>query len=347
MSALTQIERNPNEEAQPSGVRVALFGPAPVLVTTIEHRPDGGRDVHVNVGGQAPWVARMLVTLGIKPVLCIPMGGETGEVALSRLNHPEIEIAAVQTSSATAMYIEERTIDGPRKCVMEVPPGPMPARDVDAMYDHTLQVALGAGTCVITGSPFDGHLADEVFGRLCRDLRAAGVTLIADLSRGQLAQVIDAGVHWIKVADEELDADGVASSDDADSLWQAASDMRARADADAVVVSRSRRPTFVTTRTRQLVVTGPEVETVDSRGSGDAMTAAVAAGVALGWPEEKLLCMAVAAGAANAVHRSTATASYETVAQLASLATIDARSSKSGSDVDTPTGESGVIDANP
>ena len=337
----------PDDDSEPDvpEQRVAVFGPAPVLVTTIEHRPDGGRDVHVNVGGQGPWVARMLVTLGVKPVLCIPAGGETGEVALARLQQSDFEISAVLTSSATAMYVEERQIDKPRTCVVEVPPGPMPARDVDAMYDHTLQVALEAGICVVTGSPFEGHLADDVFGRLCRDLRAAGVTLVADLSQGQLAQVVEAGVHWIKVADNELERDGHATTDDEASLWDAAERLRQAADADAVVVSRSSEPTFVTTRTSQRIVTGPKVETVDARGSGDAMTAAIAAGLALGWTEDELLRTAVAAGAANAVHRSTATATRETVAQLASLVTIETRSATSASADATPTGDSGVIDA--
>jgi fructose-1-phosphate kinase PfkB-like protein len=221
----------------------------------------------------------------------------------------------------------------------------MPARDVDAMYDHTLQVAIDAGLCIVTGSPFDGHLADDVFGRLCRDLRAAGVRLVADLSRGQLAQVVEAGVNWIKVADDELERDGHASTDDEESLWRAASRMLHAAGADAVVVSRSSNPTFVTTREARRVVSGPKVETVDARGSGDAMTAAIAAGLVLGWSEDELLATAVAAGAANAVHRSTATASRDTVAQLAALVTIETRSSISGSTEATPTGESGVIDA--
>jgi fructose-1-phosphate kinase PfkB-like protein len=287
----------------------------------------------------------MLETLGVRPVLCMPAGGETGEVALARLEHSDFEIAAVLTSSATAMYVEEREVDKPRTCIVEVPPGPMPARDVDAMYDHTLQVAIDAGICIVTGSPFEGHLADDVFGRLCRDLRAAGVRLVADLSRGQLAQVVEAGVNWIKVADDELERDGHATTDDEESLWRAASRMLDAAGADAVVVSRSSNPTFVTTRNARRVVSGPKVETVDARGSGDAMTAAIAAGLVLGWSEDELLATAVAAGAANAVHRSTATASRDTVAQLAALVTIETRSSISESTDATPTGESGVIDA--
>ena len=129
------------------------------------------------------------------------------------------------------------------------------------------------------------------------------------------------------------------------SLWNAATRMRERAEADAVVVSRSSSPTFVVTGGQQRVVTGPKVETVDARGSGDAMTAAIAAGLRLGWTEEELLRTAVAAGAANAVHRSTATATRETVAQLASLVTVETRSSTVASADATPTGDSGVIDA--
>jgi fructose-1-phosphate kinase PfkB-like protein len=57
------------------------------------------------------------------------------------------------------------------------------------------------------------------------------------------------------------------------------------------------------------------------------MTAAIAAGVAHGWDRDRMLTTAVAAGAANAVHRSTATASAEIVAQLAANVRVEARSS--------------------
>lgn len=306
--------------------RVAVFGPAPVLVMTIEHRPDGGRDVHVNVGGQGPWVARMLVTLGLTPSLCAPFGGETGEVAIARLGGSGFDLTPVLTTSATALYLEERSIDAPRSCITEVPPGPMPARDVDALYDRTLQRALAAGTCVVTGSPFEGHLDDEVFGRLCRDLRASSVTLVADLSGDQLAFAAAAGLDWIKVADDELAEDRGIGVDDDEALWSAAEELAATAGA-SVVVSRSADPTYVVAGDERLVVTGPSVEPVDARGSGDAMTAAIAAGLASGWERDRLLRTAVAAGAANAVHRSTATASAEIVDQLTANVSVAARSS--------------------
>jgi fructose-1-phosphate kinase PfkB-like protein len=59
------------------------------------------------------------------------------------------------------------------------------------------------------------------------------------------------------------------------------------------------------------------LSTVDARGSGDAMTAALATGLAAQLPVDALLRRAAAAGAANAVHKGSATPDAELVERLA------------------------------
>jgi 1-phosphofructokinase len=78
--------------AGPRGPKVCVFAPAPLLTVTIESSRHGDADdaaeplddegeLHLHVGGQGYWVARMLRTLGIDVVLCATFGGETGAVA--------------------------------------------------------------------------------------------------------------------------------------------------------------------------------------------------------------------------------------------------------------------------
>ena len=64
--------------------RVAVFGPNPLLSVTVEARA-GADDVHVHVGGQGVWAARMAGELGATPVLCGFTGGETGALIATLL----------------------------------------------------------------------------------------------------------------------------------------------------------------------------------------------------------------------------------------------------------------------
>lgn len=101
-------------------------------------------------------------------------------------------------------------------------------------------------------------------------------------------------------------------------LWQRARELAAAGGRRRrVVVSRGSAPALVVADEDAYVVTTPELSTVDSRGSGDAMTAALATGLAEGRPLDDLLRRASAAGASNAVHKGSATPDVELVDRLA------------------------------
>jgi 1-phosphofructokinase len=62
---------------------------------------------------------------------------------------------------------------------------------------------------------------------------------------------------------------------------------------------------------------GPSLEVVEARGSGDSMTAAIAAGIALGLDAEVMLRLAVAAGAVNVTRHGLGGADGDVVRRLA------------------------------
>lgn len=299
--------------------RVAVFAPAPVLVVTFECPPDGsGPEVAANVGGQGPWVARAVHALGADPVLVVPLGGDTGRVARHLLAEERHEVRAVETSAAIACYVEERRA-GERTCIREAPPGRFGQRELDDLYSATLAAALDAGVCVITGSPWLDHVDASLLRRLSTDLASLGVVTVADLSGDQLAAALDGGVDWLKVAQSEMaPADDPERAGDAGWLWSQAKALATAAGGNrGVVVSRGSDPAFVVAGGRALTVTVPELSTVDSRGSGDAMTAALAAGLAEGRGLDDLLRRSAAAGASNAVHKGSATPDAALVERLA------------------------------
>jgi 1-phosphofructokinase len=296
-----------------------VFAPAPVLVCTFEYPHDRSDPVvALNVGGQGPWVARAIDALGAHAMLVVPLGGDTGRAGRHLLADEPHEVRAVETIAPIACYLEERR-DGKRTCIRDAPPGRFGPRELDDLYSAALTAGLDAEVCVITGSPWADHVDSSLLTRLTADLATFGRTTVADLSGDQLDAALTGGVDWLKIADDELagpdDADLV---DDEGGLWERALDLaRAHGRERSVIVSRADRPTLVVTDGDCYTVSALGLSTVDARGSGDAMTAALATGLAAQLPVDALLRRAAAAGAANAVHKGSATPDAELVERLA------------------------------
>jgi len=72
----TEADAMPDDRAS-----VCVFAPSPLLTVTVEHDVHEFDQLHVHVGGQGLWIARMVRTLGMRPQLCAVFGGETGQVA--------------------------------------------------------------------------------------------------------------------------------------------------------------------------------------------------------------------------------------------------------------------------
>jgi 1-phosphofructokinase len=296
-----------------------VFAPAPVLVCTFEYPHDRSEPVvALNVGGQGPWVARAIDALGAHAMLVVPLGGDTGRVGRHLLADEAHEVRAVETVAPIACYLEERR-DGKRTCLRDAPPGRFGPRELDDLYSAALTAGLDADVCVITGSPWGDHVDSSLLTRLTADLASFGRTTVADLSGDQLDAALTGGVDWLKIADDELAGpDDPNLVDDEGRLWEHAMDLARAHDRErSVVVSRADRPTLVVTGGACCTVSAPGLSTVDARGSGDAMTAALATGLAAQLPVDDLLRRAAAAGAANAVHKGSATPDAELVDRLA------------------------------
>lgn len=306
-----------------SDSRVAVFAPAPVLVCTFEHpHDDADPDVALNVGGQGPWVARAVTALGARAILVVPLGGDTGRAAGHLLSDARYEVRPVETQAAIACYVEERR-DGERSCIRDARPGRFGQRELDDLYSAALAAALDADVCVITGSPWSDHFDEALLTRLTADLANLDCATVADLSGSQLDAALAGGVDWVKVAHDELDDDGGATDESA--IWAEAERLATAGNRRRnVIVSRaSDDPSVVLTDDACYLVSTPELTTVDSRGSGDAMTAALASGLAEQRPIDELLRRAAAAGAANAVHKGSATPDVELVDRLAGTVVVD------------------------
>jgi 1-phosphofructokinase len=81
-------------------IDICVFNPSPLFSVTIEAGADGDPEVHFHAGGQGFWIARMVNRLGARALLCAPLGGETGVVLRTLIQHEGIALKAVPANGA-------------------------------------------------------------------------------------------------------------------------------------------------------------------------------------------------------------------------------------------------------
>lgn len=302
--------RAPEDET--SGT-VCVFAPAPQLTITIEGTVDDRAELHVHPGGQGVWVARMIRTLGVQPVLCSPFGGETGALVQDLARNEGLGVSGIEAGGANGAYIDDRR-SGERTVLVEIPAAVLNRHELDDLYALTLETAVASGVCVITGTHADRIIHDETFRRLGADLRAHGVTVVADLSGAPLEALMQGGIDLLKISHVELEAAGMADGSD-ESILVAIERLRATGVVD-VVVSRAEHPSIAAIGSEWYEISTPQLEVVEARGSGDSMTAGLAVAALRRLPPVEMLQLAAAAGASGVTRHGVATGGRRMVETL-------------------------------
>lgn len=304
---------------------VCVFAPALLLSVTIESI-DGADgtigEIHLHPGGQGFWIARMLEQLGEWPVLCAPVGGETGRALWGLMTDWGIDLRPIVTDGASAARIHDRR-SGQRDEIARAVPPALDRHELDDLYGKVLELALATRTCVVTGRiPGDG-LGDQVFTRLGADLASMRVRTVADLHGSDLDAWLKGGpIDVLKVSDEDLVADGSLADSSEVAVSEVLVDLVARG-ARSVVVSRAHRPALALISRVLYRIRPPNVSVVDSSGAGDSMTGALAAGFLNMMEPTEALRLACAAGSANVARHGLATGSADLIRRLATEVDIE------------------------
>ena len=317
--------------------RVCVIAPTPILTLTIESgAQDQDTELHVHPGGQGLWVARMAYSLGADVVLCGPFGGETGTVLAHLAEKENLRVRSVGAAGSNGAYLHDRR-GGERHELAFMPPSRLDRHEIDDLYGTALVEALDADVCVITGAFPARVLPGSFFGRLIGDLRAAGITTVADLSGDAAREAVKAGVDVLKMSHTELVEAELAADDSVAELREGALRLihppgEARG-VGAVMVSRAAEPALLVTAAHVREVIAPSVTTVDHRGAGDSMTAGIAVAVGRGLGIAEAARLGAAAGALNVTRRGLGTGHREQIERFAEQ--IDVR------EVEEPGADSG------
>ncbi|MGH8976708.1 MAG: PfkB family carbohydrate kinase [Acidimicrobiia bacterium] len=294
---------------------LAIFSPALVLLIELECDAEENIEVHLHPGGQGYWVGRMASALGARPVLCAPVGGESGTVVSDLLGRDKVALRSVPMKSDNGTFIHDRR-GGERQVILEADPPALGRHVLDQLFSVTLAAALEAGVCVVAGTQARTLVPPHTYERLVADLVETGVLVVADLAGELLLPALAGRPHILKVSHEELLADGFARDDSHAEIARAIDELQ-KAGARNVVVSRAAEPALAAIDGELVEVVVPQLQVVDHRGAGDSMTAGLAVGMVRGLSPRDGLALAAASGALNVTRHGLATGHAATIEQLA------------------------------
>ncbi len=299
-----------------SSPSLAVFAPSPLLTITVEEAGTPGPEIHLHAGGQGFWVARMTALLGAEVCLCCALGGESGAVLRGLIARENVELSSVECAGSNGVYIHTRR-DGGRQQMARTDARRLSRHEADELYGLTLSAALDAGIALLTGVDPPTVLDSEIYRRLAGDLRSNGVRVIADLAGSALMAALAGGLDVLKISEEEILAESPAGASGAQDLTKTLDELHA-AGAETVLLSRAEQPALVLDGPggRYLELAGPRVETLEPRGTGDSMFAALGAGLAGGLELDAALRLAMAAGCLNATRHGLGTGTREQIEQL-------------------------------
>lgn len=311
----------------PSGApRVTVLAPAPTVNVELVTDPKGAdtpgnAEVHLHPGGQGAWVAGMAVALGAQVSMCAPLGGELGGTLAQMLRSANIAVKDVGTGIATGAQVVDLRGEKRHELATMVP-APLGRHELDDFYGMALVDALESDVLIVTGVNPPELVPASFFARLVADVRAAGHTVVADLSGAAAAAVVPERPSVLKMSHEEVLADGLAASDSLGDLLVGA--RRIVADGvEALVVSRAADPSLLVTSAGAWLVSGPSVRAVQPAGAGDSMTAGIAVGLARGMSIADAVCLGAAAGALNVARRGLGSGRREQIERLAAQITVE------------------------
>lgn len=250
-------------------------------------------------GGKGVNVARVLKTLNEPALLTGFLGGRAGGFIAGELQREEIpfDCTAIRNESRTCIILDDcatRTQTVVNEAGPEISEGEW--QEFAALYARLLR---SSEMVVITGS-LPTTLAAAVYSRLISTANEMSRPVLLDTSSDALRCGVGARPFFVKINGREAGELLKVQVNDFEEAKEAAGQLREMG-ARHAMITLGAQGALLNFDGCVYGIESPRVEARNSVGSGDAVTAGIAAGLMRGLAAEELAGLAIAAGAANAL----------------------------------------------
>lgn len=239
------------------------------------------------VGGKATNVARVLTQLGAEVTLIAPLGAKAAAAFAD-----ELDARTIVVETAGRIRTTVTVIDDAGATLFSEPGVPLSSDEWAAIRGAVSDAARDSDVVVLAGS-IPPAVPDDAYAQLTRIACDGGAAAIVDAHGSALASALRAGPEMVAPNVHEARATLAITADNI----ECAAELR-RLGAGAAVVSDGPAGVAAATTHGDWRASPPEQLGGNPTGAGDALTAALALGCALGTPWPELLRDAVAVSAA-------------------------------------------------
>jgi len=246
------------------------------------------RGFRVDASGKGVNVARILRQLGEGVVHLTQTGGELESLFLSLAGEDGVDVRAVHGE------IEIRQcytlLDGADRSTTEIVEAghAVPSGMEEAVLDAYRELLPDAHTVIVSGSKAPGF-SEDLYPAMVREARERGVRVALDIRNADLVHALPHGPSLVKINVNEFAGtfldDSVPEETAPDELPPGIRSRMievARQGRTDLVLTNSGQPVMYVEGDRVELVSPTPVEPVNTMGSGDAVTAGIAAGLARG-----------------------------------------------------------------
>jgi tagatose 6-phosphate kinase len=251
-------------------------------------------------GGKGVNVARVLTTLGVPCLLTGFVGGVQGQFITQGLKEEKISFqpCLIQNESRTCyLLVDEERFQ--QTVVNE--PGPEISADESASLVSLFRQWLDSCKWVIFSGSLPPGVPDGLYAKLISLAQAAGKRTLLDCSGSALRPAAQARPFMLKINQAEATSLIEAPVSNVEQAVRAAEVLQSKFSALVMITLGAAGAVLASDDHRYLFVP-PAIQARNTVGSGDATLSGVAAGLIEGLPIEELGKLAMAAGAANALH---------------------------------------------
>lgn len=263
----------------------------------------------LGIGGKGANTARMARQLGAEAILLGFAGGANGALLEQMLKCEGVSFRHVQTKGETRICqtLVEAGQPETTELVEEMPP--LNTEEWQRMVKLLEELDLTDSFVTVSGKLPAGAPTDA-YAQIAQRVTKAGAKLILDAPGEPMLAALKHHPFLVKINDVEL-LQAVGGEDVLDG-----SRILLERGAQSVLITRGSRSALYLDQEQALELIPPKIQAVNPVGSGDAVTAGIAAALAQGRSVEEMLTQGMACGAANALNLVSGTLLMEDVALL-------------------------------